>query len=79
MATQTNEQLLDHIITEENRLVRMEEEIKSLRVEITELKQAVEDIVTAWKAATFFLGVIKWVAGIGAGLLAILAFIKGVK
>lgn len=79
MTVQANEQLLDHIVSEENRLVRMEEEIKSLRVEITELKQAVEDIVTAWKAATFFLGVIKWVAGIGAGLLAILAFIKGVK
>lgn len=79
MSNQTNEQLLDHIITEENRLVRMEEKINSLRVEITELKQAVEDIVTAWKAATFFLGVVKWVAGIGAGLLAILAFIKGVR
>lgn len=57
----------------------MEEKINSLRVEITELKQAVEDIVTAWKAATFFLGVVKWVAGIGAGLLAILTFIKGVR
>jgi phage host-nuclease inhibitor protein Gam len=57
----------------------MEEEIKSLREEIKELKQAVDDIVTAWKAANFFLGIVKWVAGIGTGLIAILAFFKGVK
>lgn len=79
MTSSIREELQEHYLNEESRLVRMEEEIKSLRKDISELKQSVDDIVTAWKAANFFLSLIKWVAGIGAGLVAILSIFKGIK
>lgn len=79
MTSSIREELQEHYLNEESRLVRMEEEIKSLRKDISELKQSVDNIVTAWKAASFFLGVIKWIAGIGAGLVAIFSIFKGIK
>lgn len=46
------------------------EEFGGLQAEVSAIKESVEALVSAWKAAGVFLGVIKWCAGVVAALAA---------
>ena len=52
-------------------------ELIELKKEVAELKDAVTDLVDAWKAAKGFLALIKWAAGLGSALAIIWAAVHG--
>jgi len=56
-----------------------EHKIAELEAKIEKLSSDVEDLVSAWKAASWFVGLVKWVSGIAAALLVIVSFYKEVK
>lgn len=56
-----------------------EQKIAELETKIEKLSTDVEDLVAAWKAASWFVGLVKWVSGIAAALLVIVSFYKEVK
>lgn len=70
---------LNHELEEERRLVELEQNIKLLEEKIDSLSKDVSDLVSAWKAATWLVGAVKWVGGIAVGITAILALVKGIK
>lgn len=53
--------------------------IAELEEKIEKLSKDVEDLVAAWKAASWFVGLIKWISGIAAALLVISSFYKEIK
>lgn len=53
--------------------------IAELEEKIEKLSKDVEDLVAAWKAASWFVGLIKWISGIAAALLVIASFYKEIK
>lgn len=68
-----------HQLAEELRLVEIEHNIKSLEEKIDALTENVDDLVSAWKAASWLVSIIKWVGGIAVALTAIATLIKGFK
>lgn len=56
-----------------------EQKIEELEAKIEKLSSDVEDLVSAWKAASWFVGLVKWVSGIAAALLVIVSFYKEIK
>ncbi len=73
------EQLYQHQLAEEKRLLEIEQNIKSLEEKIDTLSKDVTDLVSAWKAASWLVSLVKWVGGIAVAITAILTLIKGIK
>lgn len=69
-ADQLLHQKLDaHILIEEGRLERIESEIK-------EIKDSTKGLLDAWNSANTIGNFLKWVAGIGAGVVVIIEAIR---
>lgn len=72
-------EMLQHQLKEEIRLLEIEQNIKSLEDKIDTLQKDVSDLVTAWKAASWLVSVVKWVGGIAVAATAIITLLKGIK
>lgn len=72
-------EMLQHQLKEEIRLLEIEQNIKSLEDKIDTLQKDVSDLVTAWKAASWLVSVVKWVGGVAVAITAITALLKGIK
>jgi hypothetical protein len=71
-----DEQLYQHQLAEEKRLLEIEQNIKSLEVKIDTLTNNVSDLVSAWKAANWIVSFIKWAGGVSTAIVAIYTLIK---
>jgi uncharacterized protein Yka (UPF0111/DUF47 family) len=71
--------LIQHQLKEEKRLLEIEQNIKSLEEKIDTLSKDVSDLVSAWKAASWLVSLVKWVGGIAVAVTAIVTLLKGVK
>lgn len=56
--------------TEDHRLTEIE-------IKLDKLATDVEDLVAAWKAAAWLVGVVKWLGALAVAGMAILTFVKG--
>ena len=74
MANETK--LLEHQLEEEKRLLEIETKIDQLERKIDTLTTDVGDLVAAWKAANWLVGLVKWVGGIAVAISAIATMIK---
>lgn len=71
--------LQEHRLQEEKRLIEIEHTIKSLEDKIDTLQNNVADLVSAWKAASWLVSVIKWVGGAAVAITAITTLVRGFK
>lgn len=71
--------LLEHQLQEEKRLLEIEQKLKSLEKKIDILTNDVQDLVSAWKAASWLVSAVKWVGGIAVAATAIITLLKGYK
>jgi len=76
---QGDRELQEHQLKEEKRLLEIEQNIKSLEEKIDTLSKDVSDLVSAWKAASWLVSLVKWVGGIAVAITAIVTLLKGVK
>ena len=76
---QGDKELQEHQLKEEKRLLEIEQNIKSLEEKIDTLSKDVTDLVSAWKAASWLVSLVKWVGGIALAVTAIATLLKGVK
>ena len=76
---QGDKELQEHQLKEEKRLLEIEQNIKSLEEKIDTLSKDVTDLVSAWKAASWLVSLVKWVGGIAVAITAIATLLKGVK
>lgn len=56
--------------TDEHRLTEIE-------IKLDKLSTDVEDLVAAWKAASWLVSVVKWLGGMAIAATAIITFMKG--
>jgi len=75
----TDKTLQEHQMREEIRLAEIENSIKALDEKFDALKKDVEDLVTAWKAANWLVGFIKWAGSVAIAITALFAMFKGFK
>jgi len=73
------DQLTEHLISEEKRLLNMDNAIKDMRTEINRLSTDVSDLVSAWKAANWIVSLVKWLGGIAIAVTAFMTMLKGYK
>lgn len=73
------DQLTEHLVSEEKRLLHMDNAIKEMRTEINRLSIDVSDLVSAWKAANWIVSLVKWFGGIAMAVTAFMALVKGIK
>lgn len=59
-------------MTNDQRLAEIETKLEKLAADV-------ETLVTAWKAANWLVGVVKWVGGIAISVTAIITMVKGIK
>ena len=67
----------EYRIEEEKRLLEIEQNIKELEKKIDQLSVDVSDLVSAWKAASWIVSVVKWLGGLAIAGTAIITFMKG--
>ena len=72
-------QLIEHQIYEEKRLLEIEQNIKTLESKIDTLTVDVSELVSAWKAASWLVSLVKWVGGIATAVTAIIILVRGFK
>jgi hypothetical protein len=70
---------MQHQIEEEKRLLEIEQKLNSLEDKIDSLTTDVQDLVSAWKAASWLVSAVKWIGGIAVAVTATLTLIKGFK
>ena len=56
-----------------------EDRLTKIETQLEKLTDEVEDLVTAWKAASWLVSVVKWVGSIAVALIAIISLSKGIK
>jgi len=56
-----------------------EDRLTKIEAQLEKLTDEVEDLVTAWKAASWLVSVVKWVGSIAVALTAIISLSKGIK
>lgn len=66
MIISENQRSEDHRLTE-------------IEIKLDKLTADVEDLVAAWKAASWLVSAVKWVGGIAVAVTAIVTLLKGVK
>ena len=71
--------LTEHQVFEERRLTDIDRDIKEMRSEIARLSSDVSDLVSAWKAASFLLSVIKGLGAIAVAIGSVILLLKGGK
>lgn len=76
---QSDVELLEHQLKEEKRLLEIEQKLKSLEDKIDTLTIDVQDLVSAWKAASWLVSAVKWVGGFAVAATAIMAYVRGFK
>lgn len=76
---QGDKELQEHQLKEEIRLLEIEQNIKTLEGKIDVLSKDVADLVSAWKAASWLVSIVKWTGGIAVAITAIITLMKGVK
>lgn len=76
---QVDQNLIDHHIYEERRLLEIEQNIKTLENKIDVLTENVEGLVSAWKAAAWLVSLVKWASGVAIACGTIYTLIKGFK
>ncbi len=69
----------EHRIEEEKRLASIESNLAELKSKLDTLQRDVSDLVTAWKAASFVLSVIKGLGVLAVAWGSIMLFLKGGK
>ena len=73
------DKLTEHHVFEERRLTDIDRDIKEMRAEISRLSADVSDLVSAWKAASFLLSVIKGLGAITVAIGSVMLLLKGGK
>lgn len=73
------DQLIEHHVFEERRLTAIDRDLKEMRTELTKLSTDVSDLVSAWKAASFLLSVVKGLGAIAVAVGSITLILKGGK
>lgn len=71
-----DEDFQKHLLEEEKRILRLENDLKVLSEKVGSLEAGIIDLVAAWKAAGTVLSFIKLLAGIATAFIAITAAIK---
>ena len=71
--------LIEQHVFEERRLTAIDRDIKEMRTELTKLSTDVSDLVSAWKAASFLLSVVKGLGAIAIAVGSITLILKGGK
>lgn len=61
------------------KLHEIELTVKTLEGKIDTLQKDVEDLVTAWKAANWLVGLVKWLGGLATAFTALYVLLKGIK
>lgn len=56
-----------------------DERLTTIENKLDKLATDVEDLVAAWKAASWLVSAVKWVGGIAVAVTAIVTLLKGVK
>jgi len=75
--TRSSDRILnEHMVSEENRLTRIENRLENLEEDLKKLTTSVEDLVAAWKTAGHIVSFVKWLAS---GLVALTALILAFK
>lgn len=74
---QSDQQLLNHQICEERRLLEIETNIKTLDEKIDVLTANVEGLVSAWKAASWLVSTVKWISATAIAIAALYTLFKG--
>lgn len=74
-----DQEVAEHHLTEEIRLLQIETTIKALESKIDTISKDVSDLVSAWKAASWLVSAVKWVGTVAVAITAILALLKGIK
>lgn len=72
-----DDMFMKHAIEEEKRLASIENDIKQIQETVSELKIAVDGLVTAWNAAGFLIATIKYSAGFVTAIGILYAYFKG--
>ena len=71
--------LIEHQVFEERRITDLDRNIKEMRAEINKLSTDVADLVSAWKAASFLLSVVKGLGAIAVAVGSFMLLLKGGK
>lgn len=71
--------LTEHQVIEERRLTDIDRDIKEMRAEINRLSTDVSDLVSAWKAASFLLSVVKGLGAVAVAIGSFMLLLKGGK
>ena len=72
-------ELIEHQLKEEKRLLEIEQTIKALEEKIDVISSDVSDLVSAWKAASWLVSLIKWVSGLAVAGTTLYQIVKGIK
>ena len=70
------DKLIEHQLEEEKRLLEIENKIENLERKIDTLTTDISDLVAAWKAANWLVGLVKWIGGLAVAVTAIATVIK---
>ncbi len=70
---------MDNRRQDDVKLQEMEVTLKTLEVKLDTLQKDVEDLVAAWKAASWLVGFVKWTGSLAAAFTAIYILLKGFK
>ena len=73
------DKLTEHQVFDERRLTDIDRDIKEMRAEITRLSSDVSDLVSAWKAASFLISVVKGLGAIAVAIGSFMLLLKGGK
>ena len=73
------DKLTEHQVFEERRLTDIDRDIKEMRAEIARLSSDVSDLVSAWKAASFLISVVKGLGAIAVAVGSVILLLKGGK
>lgn len=69
--------LSEHQVEEEKRLSEIENKIECIQQKLDTISLEISDLVTAWKAASWLVSMVKWIAGVAVAFTAIITFVKG--
>lgn len=73
---QVDQNLIDHQLNEERRLMEIELTIKTLEAKIDTLSNSISGLVAAWEATSWIVSAVKWISGIVVACTALYTFFK---
>lgn len=57
----------------------IERQLQQVQADVKRLSSDIEDLVSAWKAASWLVSFVKWAGGLAVALTAIYTLFKGIK